>query len=560
MKNLWLAIDIWDDFKTKGQLYTPDQIRAMMRHARALGTTTVTWIVDEMWSLYDLDFGGQNLLELAVQSAHDEGLNFHAVFKPQEGGWDHLILPQTLPRPKGNLFWEDLRGLLPITRPFVAAHPEMAMKRWPGDEDPGGPITKIKLFNDHNEPLDVSEKDLSIWVSKVNGTFDRYDGSFTLEQSSQWLPIYPHGRTCRVLTINGLSIPADQRYVEIRFGEGALKNQTFRNEYQLLVEMYNEQGQRVPETLDACGPQGDAHIRALSEPIMLDVIRYGRDPQVREFLADAQTASSHAKESRAYARSQPTRLIPVDQRRIVSIARGKLSHLSAYLNPIYPEVREHWLDTVRFCLDCGVDAVDIRPTRHGLMQENWKYGYNEPVMDALGGKVDAFKAREIMGEAFTQFIQAAGDLVHSKGKKLGVHLMTNWLRPPGDVLDAPLEPIHLQWDKWIAQVADFATFRGAFAHRPEVVRYALDQFSHACQAADIPLTYQSSRRHFTRQPPLNFDPDRVEAIPQDMQFALNYDGVQAYEIYEFSHFSDLDEKGELLCNEQFLSMTKQFGY
>ena len=560
LKELWLAVDIWDDFKRAGRLYTPEQVGSMMGHARSLGATTVTWIVDEMWSLYDLDFDGQNLLDLAVRSAHRAGLRFHAVFKPQEGGWDHLILPQSMPRPEGHLFWEDLRGLLPITRPFVAAHPEMAMKRWPGDEDPGGPIAEIRLFNDHDEPLNLQAGDVSIWVSRINGTFERYDGDFTLEQSSRWIPLDPHGRTCRVLSIRGLSIPTEQRYVEVRFDKSGFGGQRFGNEYQLLVEMFNDRGERVPETLDVSGPQGDAHVRALSEPVMMEMIRYGRDPAVREFLANPEEAYSYAKETRGYARNQKTRMIRIDERGLVSIARGKLSHLSALLNPAYPEVRKHWLETVRFCLDCGVDAVDIRPSRHGLMQENWKYGYNEPVMEALGGRVDAWKARQIIGEAFTQFMHEAGDLVKSRGRRFGVHLMTNWLRPPDDALNAPLAPMHLEWERWIAELADFATFRGAFAYRPEVVQYAVDCFANACQAADIPLTYQSSRRHFIKQDPLHFDPDRIECIRHDMAYALNHPGVHAYEIYEFAHFSDLDENGELQCNPQFLELTESFGY
>ena len=556
-KDLWLAVDIWDDFKRAGRVYSCAQIAAMMRHARNLGATTVTWIVDEMWSLYDLDFEGRNLLELAVHCVQREGLRLHAVFKPQEGGWDHLILPQTLPRPGGGLFWEDLRGLLPITRPFVAEHPEFAMKRWPGDEDPGGDIAEIHLFNNNSEPIHVRERDVSIWISQVNGRFDRYEGGFTLEQSSEWVPGYPCGCTSRVLKIGGLAIPAEQRYIEVRFGEEALRGQTFRNEYQLLVRLYNDRGERVPETLDVCGPQGDAYIRMLSEPVMLDLIRYGRDREVRRFLADQETARSHARDTRAYARSQPTRVIPVDQRRLVSIARGKLSHLSALLNPVYPEVREHWLDTVRFCLDCGVDAVDIRPSRHGLMQENWAYGYNEPVMEKLGGKVDAWRAREIIGEAFDEFVQEAGTLVHSRGRTIGVHLMTNFLRPPDDKLDSPLDAMHLHWRRWVAEVADFATFRGAFGYRPEVVRYALDGFANACESAGIPLTYQSHRRHFERQDPMKFDLDRMEAIRHDMRFALNHPRVQAYELYEFAHFSEIDAEGQLRCNPEFIEMTRE---
>ncbi len=261
----------------------------------------------------------------------------------------------------------------------------------------------------------------------------------------------------------------------------------------------------------------------------------------------------------AYGRNTSSRTHALDEARHLSVARGKIPYMSAKLNPIYPEVRQHWLEAVQFCIDRGADAVDIRPGKHGVLQENWAYGYNEPVLEAIGGEINASRMHQVIGEAYTQFMREARDLCHAHGRQMGVYLQTNYLRLRDESTDNPMDYMDHQWRIWV-EIADVATFRGSFGHRPEVVRYVVDRFADACQKAKIPLAYQSHRRYFTRQEPLDFDPDRIECIRQEMAYALNHPGVQAYELYETAAFTKIDENDELQGNPQLHELAIEFGF
>jgi len=115
------------------------------------------------------------------------------------------------------------------------------------------------------------------------------------------------------------------------------------------------------------------------------------------------------------------------------------------------------------------------------------------------------------------------------------------------------------WQTWVNEFADFATYRGCFGHRPEVVRYTVDRFADACRAAKIPLIYQSNRRLYTRQKsPLTFDPDRIECLRREMDYVLKHPGIQGYELYETAGFTQIDENDELQGNQQFHELAKFF--
>ena len=100
------------------------------------------------------------------------------------------------------------------------------------------------------------------------------------------------------------------------------------------------------------------------------------------------------------------------------------------LHPIYPEVRRHWLDLTRYCLDRGADGWSIfRVANHVRPADPWEYGFNEPVLEAAGGKTDIATISRINGNAYTQFLREARELLTSRGKRMTVHLHSGMLRP-----------------------------------------------------------------------------------------------------------------------------------
>lgn len=564
MKPLSVAVDFYDDILEAGQFPDKDQIAALMAYVRELGAESVDWIYDDMWAIYDAYPGGFDLLRAAVDSAHAEGLRFHAVYKPFEGGLAHLILPPGMPRPTETPVWEDLDGILPIVRPFIARHLEFCFKRMPGDADPGGAVAAIRLFKNDDAPVTLKASDVTLWTGTANGRFERVPGRFTLDTHTAFRPVFPLGRTCRVVTLAGLEIPAGERYLEVRFAEGAFDGQPFSNEYHDLAELVRADGTVVPSTTAAAAPPGDHYVRHFAKPVMSRLIRYGHRPEVQAFLADEEAIRAHAAEMRAYVRApaEKDRVIHVHERRLISIARGKPPFLFPHLNPVYPEVRQEWLRTLSRLLASGADAIDIRVSSHANPQDRWAYGFNEPVLAALGGEANLAGAARVIGSAFTAFLREARDRVHAQGRKLGVHLMTSFLVPRDEGLAHPLqEGMDYDWETWIREIADFAVLRGAMGLRAETLRYAVDRFGSACREAGVPMTYQSNRRYFAGlKDRLNLPSDRLSGLEHEMSLMLAHPCVSRYQLYETAYMTRLGPDGMMRGNRQLVDLCRKIGF
>ena len=569
MKELHVATDIYDEIHHNRRFYEARHFRELMAYCQSLGATTIDWILDDMWALYESYPGGIDLLKCAIDAAHERGLEFHVVYKPFEGGLDTVELPHSFPRPDGAVLWEDVRGLLPIVRPFIAAHPEMCMKRRPGDEDSGGSLKAVRLIGRDDGPLGLLPEDLSVRVSKTNGRFVPWTGPFTLAQETEWRPLFPLGRTCRVLTLDGLDIPQGLRYIEVRFAEGAFRGKTFRNELEALVELVNERGEVIPSTPATGKSPGPWFVNNLAQPFMLDLVRYGQMPEARAFLADRARAADRAAEMRTYGQAPTDRDYALDEKLQVAVARGKMPYMWNHLNPVYPEVRQEWLRVVKSCIERGADAVNFRASHHTRLQENWAYGFNEPVLRELEGEVDPAAARRVIGNTYTDFLREARDLLHAHGRKIGVHLLSNFLKPrdedprvSGYGLGNPSdENVEFQWQKWVSEIADLAVFRGAMGYRRESLYDIVNCFARACREAGIPLVYQSNRRIFdNRRDALRLDPDRLRWLDHEMTYALGHRGLCAYQLYETANFTCLDEDGEFRGSGEVLSIARKFGF
>ena len=197
------------------------------------------------------------------------------------------------------------------------------------------------------------------------------------------------------------------------------------------------------------------------------------------------------------------------------------------------------------------------------------YGFNEPVLRELHGEVDTAAARLVIGNAYTGFLREARELLHAHGRKIGVHLLSNFLRPrdedprvtgyglghPGD------ENVDFQWETWVAEIADFAVFRGAMGYRRESLHDIVDHFARACREVGIPLVYQSNRRiSDNRRDALHLDPDRLRWLEYEMKYALGHGGLSAYQLYETANFTCLDENGEFRGSEEMVEVARKFGF
>ena len=538
-RELCATTDFMDNLLRAGRHFDERDLDAMMAYCASLGASRHEWVLDTIWALYDEDNPvGFDLLAAACDAAHRHGMRFDVVFKPFEGAIAHsrLVLPPTFPRLEGVPLLDEAVGLARAVRPFVAEHPEMRMARRPdADLDPGGRVTAIRLIKNDDAPAPFGPENLSVWTSPRNGGFERYGGPVSFEESFQWWSGYPYqDRQCRVVTLGGLELPADARFFVVRC-EKRSSDGDFTNAIERLVELVNEDGRVIPSM------PGWAHLdaEALSERTgilaRLGVSRYSRRPEVRDLLQDRELIVAACEGMFLFHSWWED--VALDQVGEVAVARGKPRHVYGVLNPVYPEVREHWLEHVRFCIDRGVDGVNVRLANHNRPYEPWSYGFNAPVLDQSEHPGNTAEAARINGEAYTQFLREAADLLHDSGKEIGVHVHGLVFRHDDRAANnSPLpRNIEWQWEVWLREIADYVEFRGANMLRPENVRDVADRIGLVAREAGIPFIYQCARS----QGIVHFDGPHP-GLEREMDWARGHPDITSYNLYETANFTRMN--------------------
>jgi hypothetical protein len=178
------------------------------------------------------------------------------------------------------------------------------------------------------------------------------------------------------------------------------------------------------------------------------------------------------------------------RRGFIAYTRGRNEYLTGALCETEPRVQAYWLSCVREMIDAGVDGVDFRVENHSTMTDHPQdYGFNPVVMERCGGSLSVAQVR---GEAYTDFLRQAKQLLSSQGKRMRINLNIDYFRPdpPACRLVAYPANIHFDWQTWIAEgLMDEGILR--FFHLPfecifedEVAQEMIRQ----CREKDIPLS------------------------------------------------------------------------
>lgn len=534
------ATDVIDDFRRAGRFYQKHHLDQLMAILAELGVKSHEWVMDGRTRLYAAYPEGFDLLRCAVEAAHRHGIAFHAVFKPFEA-IPHYG-PHTVPQP-ADCSWSDLYGTLMPVQPFVAEHPEFCMKRRPEPLDLPGPLKAIRLVKDNDAPCVIEAKHLSVWVSDRLGTWKRHSGDFQVEQSEERRLVNTRTRDCRVLTLSGLEIPSDQRYIEVRLSEDC-PERDFENHPSAFVELVGVNGARLPSTPGSGRPlSADSFVRLATDPALSKINPCLDDADFAAFVESGE-AERHWSEARdiGWPWSLGARVAFHKERR-AAVARG-LNERLPILHPAYREVRAHWLERIRALLDAGVDGVNVRPSSHYHFRSTGPedYGFNEPVLEALPNPENRAAVAKANGDAFTGFLREARRLVHERGKKLGVHVLAPAFHDreeEGKQLDFAL--VDWQWREWVAEVVDYAEFRGMMGFRDTTGFLMAERVAQACREAGKPFVLQGNRRVVGYNPPLD-DWER------EIQTAAQHPDVTAYQLYETANFTRLNEHGEVECS------------
>ncbi len=500
MTKLYAAIDIIDDILGCGFFPDKQHLAALMKHLRKLKVRRLEWVVNDAKDIHLTYPHGFDLETEAVQAAHREGIEFHAVYKPFEGVGNKLFLPHEAPCPTGTPVWRDERGVFPGVEPFIAENPELCLEIRPDLPQPEVDLTTLRIALSPDSPVQaINDHAFSLWTGRANGQFERYTQPFSVSltagdtRTSDKIPSGPF------LMINDLNIGPDTPYLKLRNEKAGALILRIRPGGKTL-ECLNNRGELLPNTPDTPSSLISTESKfwwLLDDNLMLQAVPWGKTREAKRFLADKQKLMPLLENTGRYdcfdweLWGSP----PFPEGSSIGAFRGKPRNLPGVLNPVYPEVRAHWLDRIGQLLDCGVDGVNIRPTHHLHPTDYRDYGFNPPVLEACHGKVDWQAALGLISDAFTQFLREARDVLHARGKTLGVHFITGpyFERPPTTAAYLNLIPgIGRHWRTWIGEIADYAEFRVGVRDDPKAMAELVDPVAEVCRRHGVPLIYQGN--------------------------------------------------------------------
>jgi hypothetical protein len=466
-KPVYATIDINDDMWRSQSRFSRDNMFGLMRYLAKLGVSRVYWLRTPECLASDWLIPSQGNAEeaerIVVEAAHGAGLECFAIFKPFETGVLTMLLPHSHPVPKGVRTIEMQSGQVPDVASFLIDHPEFRIQRRPLPVDPHQTVRTIKLVKSDESKTGLKKEHLEIWTSRENGRFERWTGAFTLSDG-----VEPRGdKSVRVLTLAGLDLPRDQRYIMIRaVGIAGAASAPFANVAARLMELYGDNGVLLPSN----GDDGVIPRHILTQSLQSLCIRLHGSGVLPPELALPASYGAALETSSFYfgqaatmfygASPAPLRTLESPTGYIV-VAKGKEMSMPAP-HPSHPEVRAYWLDQIRAILANGFDGIDLRVDNHSTwLAEAGEYGFNEPVVaacrekygiDILKEAIDPVRRRGIQGDSYTQFIREARALTREKKRPLHLHVsgvLAN-VTPGFDLNNLP-QTIEWQWERWIAE-------------------------------------------------------------------------------------------------------------
>lgn len=556
-KKLLATTDYFDNIIGSKFLFERKHLDSLNKYLASIGVTRHQWIVEMIWNFYDRREDSFDLLAEAVKSAHASGLEFFAELKPFEGGSFGYSLPHSMPFPKGTGTLKDMRGIYPSARPFVAENPLFCLKRRPGTFEAIGQVSTIRLVKNDDKPTRIKPEHLTIWTSHQNNGFVKYNGTVSFRETVEWRPAYPKSKECRIIHMEGLQLPQNHKYILIRC-KVADRSGDFTNERGSIVELINTDGKNIPFILST-GPVDYNTLREQYDNYQYDkIVRYFQNTEAKEEFTNREKAEKHYRDFYSFdERIQITAPYTLDKEGYLAVACGKPEYMLGNLHPIYPEVRKHWLDMISFCLDRGVDGINIRHSNHTRSPEDWEYGFNDAAIEAAGGRTDYPTIRRINGNAYTQFLREARGLIKSYGKTLVIHLYSQMLMPDDRIGRTNYIPPNFewQWETWVREIADELEFRGAWTLRPENLRQVLETFSAVTRDANKPFYFQGNMKELGFNGPFQYQFTRKE-----LEMVQNNPEYNGFVLYETATFTRVKENADIEGSPALEKLIKQFNY
>lgn len=551
-------VDFVDDAIAAKVPITADHIDALVRLLKQQGVQRVVWIdygeARGGWRMPTEVFAGPDAgawglplhnyratinvvghpLRAAVAACRRHGLGIYACFKPYEQGVSALI-PDGSPLADRIGLLPHLGGKLVALDPFVAAHPELRVRRRRDDSpyNVGGiPVRTIRLVKSDDRPTRITRDHLQIWTSEHNWQYTRLDAPFDVEESVESCPhevinghdqvVTRQGRPRRVLTVRVPDLLQKYILVTTDFTDGP---PDFANA-----------GTRIMEAL---GPDGRVIPGVFANEASFIYQVFTRDFRKHGLSFDNGWGDS---------------TVQLDTPNVsgcagmIAYTRGRNEFLPACLCESEPAVVQHWLRQLDDILSCGVDGVDFREENHCTHTDySWDYGYNDVVLR----HAEQFKSGTLeeriataRGVAYTRFLAEASRRIRSRGARARIHLNVDWHRKLGrPACRALAYPGHMDfpWQEWIDDgLFDDVTLRAY--HYPFTALF------------DDPVAKEMMEKSQARGLPI-FVPRYIQG-GTDGAYAAQYERVRrdgrfaGFQVYEVQTMLTLNAAGQWQWNEK----------
>ncbi len=542
-KNLHVTVDYPDDMEYAGGPFSADHVDQLMAAFAQIGIHRVYWIYyHPSYIRVPLSNGGGDLMSCAVAAAHRHGMEIYGLYKPFETGL-YLSLPSVLALPDDLEGLPSLEGLHTLCDDFVLKHPDFRIKRQPLQSTVGEVYT-ITLTKSDASPTRLNERNLDIFAGSRNGEFHCYKGPFVFRDEVE----DRHGTAARVLTLTGLAIDRECRYILV---SSTLrdKNPDFINHGRDMMTLYDRAGREIPATADegAYGLNGSGP----NLERFVDIVglwRYGDPTRLRPGIpADYGEDRAHTAcfFDSDYRVAKTQRALDGDgsfsrHDGFVARAIGKNEYLRGAMHPVYPEVRAYWLSNIDAMIHAGVDGVDIRICNHSSWTpEGDAYGFNEPVVrefhdrygvDILNEDFNREDWRRLQGDHFTGFLREAKAMLASRGLPLQMHISSMIEHSPFPKLNNLPDNFEWQWRKWIEEdIADSVMLKYGWL-RPEF----------AARVARLARQHRKPVFNETRLEYPTLSERQIDPLRKIVAWGLDNDDVDGTVLYEGACFTKLD--------------------
>lgn len=425
------------------------------------------------------------------------GLTPCAIIKPYENGGG-VSVPEGIRPSDGSPFSAEPGGNYIYYDTLSGARPELRVARRPEESDDRA-IEKIEItfitegFEDRFKnrlrsfpPVKIENPPaVNLWVSRDNGSYEPYAKklfySYKTERrqitDSNGHDVFGGPLECLVLTIDGLELDTEYKYVAVGFES----REGLRTLPHSLIKIYgggrelkNTAVSRVRRPLYKDGKVfWDSQRNAANGVDAEGIILLGGLPAVLGENADKEIEGFCRHGFDFHKNGAGLHGCGVASSVIFAIARGRMSTLGGTLCEAYPEVRKYWLDQVGAAIDAGYEVIDIRLQAHGSWGIDFEsYGFNEPLVqrykqlygaDILSEKADYVKLMKVRGDFFMLFLEEAAALAHRHGRLLQTDLGAAHENPQSDahwssLCHCAMPKIALDWRRCV-ELADEITIK-----------------------------------------------------------------------------------------------------